>query len=173
MVLKGFDSSMPPTAVTLHLPPGYTSLFAERLNKELKLNVREARDGMTLETGMIVIAEGAKHMRITQTLTGYTVSSREGEKISGHCPSVDALFSSAAELKADRMIAVLLTGMGYDGADGMLKLRNAGAYTIGQDEKSSMVYGMPRAAFEAGAVAKQSSLGSISLNVRKKLMEWK
>ncbi len=173
VVLKGFDSSMPPTAVTLHLPPGYTQLFVERLNKDLKLNVRQAADGMALETGMIVIAEGAKHMRVSQSATGYVIRSSEGDKISGHCPSVDALFSSAAEMKADRMIAVMLTGMGYDGADGMLKLRKAGAYTIGQDEKSSMVYGMPRAAFEAGAVAKQCSLGSISLNVRKKLMEWK
>ncbi len=173
VLLKGFDSSMPPTAVTLHLPPGYTQLFVERLKKESKLNVQRAEDGISLETGMIVIAEGAKHMRITQSTSGYVIRSAEGEKISGHCPSVDVLFSSAAELKADRMIAVMLTGMGYDGADGMLKLRQAGAYTIGQDEKTSMVYGMPRAAFEAGAVAKQCGLGSISFNIRKKLMEWK
>ncbi|SDA16174.1 two-component system, chemotaxis family, response regulator CheB [Ruminococcus sp. YE71] len=173
VVLKGFDSSMPPTAVTLHLPPGYTSLFVERLKKECSLKVCQAVDGMALEKGMVVIAEGAKHMRIVQSVTGYAISSKEGEKISGHCPSVDALFTSAAELRADRFIAVLLTGMGYDGADGMLKLRKAGAYTIGQDEKTSMVYGMPRAAFEAGAVEKQSALGSISFNVRKKLGEWK
>lgn len=171
VVLKGFDKSVPPIVVSLHMPAGYTSMYAERLSKELDIEVREARDGMPLTNGCAVIAEGSKHLRVAKSTTGYIVRSAAGDKISGHCPSVDALFLSGAKLKAKKMIAVLLTGMGHDGAEGMLQLKKAGAYTIGQDEKTSVVYGMPRAAYELGAVTKQCSLYNISAAVKLRLKE--
>lgn len=171
VVLKSFDKSVPPIVISLHMPAGYTSLYAERLSKELDIEVKEARDGMQLTGGCAVIAEGSKHLRLSQSGAGYIVRSTAGDKISGHCPSVDALFLSGAKLNAKKMIAVLLTGMGYDGAEGMLRLKNAGAYTIGQDEKTSVVYGMPRAAFEKGAVIKQCALDSIAAAVKLRLKE--
>lgn len=171
VVLRSFGKSIPPIAVSLHIPAGYTSLYAERLSKELDIEVKEARDGMALTSGCAVIAEGSKHLRLEHGASGYIVRSAAGEKISGHCPSVDALFSSGAKLGADKMIAVLLTGMGYDGAEGMLELRKAGAYTIGQDEKTSVVYGMPRAAYELGAVMKQCALENIAAQVMLRLKE--
>lgn len=171
VVLRSFGKSIPPIAVSLHIPAGYTSMYAERLSKELDIEVKEARDGMPLTSGCAVIAEGSKHLRVEPGASGYIVRSAAGEKISGHCPSVDALFSSAAKLSADKMIAVLLTGMGYDGAEGLLELKKAGAFTIGQDEKTSVVYGMPRAAYELGAVTKQCALESIAEQVKLRLKE--
>ena len=172
VILREFDKSIPPIAVTLHMPAGYTNLYAARLSKQLDIEFVEARDGMALRSGCAVIAEGSKHMRIAAADSGgFIVRSTTGEKISGHCPSVDALFASAAKFDAKKMTAVMLTGMGYDGADGMLRLRHAGAYTIGQDEKTSVVYGMPREAFEIGAVMKQCALENIAAAVKQRLKE--
>lgn len=179
-ILRGLPADCPPVAVTLHMPEGYTELFVKRLNDDpgCKLEVAGAEDGLKLSQGMAVIARGAKHLRVAYNVAdGFTVSSRGGERISGHCPSVDALFNSAAEIaenhKTFRMIGVILTGMGYDGADGLLRLKRAGAYTIGQDERTSMVYGMPKAAYELGAVNKQRGQMLIAPEIIKKLEEWK
>ncbi len=173
VILAGLGSSgLPPIAAALHMPGGYTAMYAKRLSDELHIDAAEAKDGMRLAAGRVVVAQGAKHFRITTDGAGYLARVSEGERISGHCPSVDALFLSAAALDPDRTIAVLLTGMGSDGAIGMRRLREMGAYTIGQDEKSSVVYGMPKAAYDMGGVDKQCSLEKIAAEIKQKLKEW-
>lgn len=172
-LLDGLDSGdIPPIAAALHMPQGYTELYAKRLNDSLGINVAEAKNGMRLRNGMAAIAQGANHMRVFEDANGYFLSVMPGEKISGHCPSVDALFESAAALNAERMIAVILTGMGSDGAKGLLSLKKAGAFTIGQDEKSSLVYGMPKAAYDMGAVNVQCALDEMAQTIKSKLKEW-
>ncbi len=178
-ILRGLPADCPPVAVTLHMPEGYTELFVKRLNDDpgCKLRVIGAEEGTKILPGTAVIAKGAKHLRVSKNPDGFVASSKSGERISGHCPSVDALFNSAAEIaeknKNIRMIAVILTGMGYDGADGLLRLKRAGAYTIGQDEKTSMVYGMPKVAYELGAVNRQRGQMLIAPEIVRKLEEWK
>ena len=172
VILAGLGSNVPPIAAALHMPGGYTAMYAKRLTADLRLESFEAQDGMRLAPGSITIAQGSKHLRIANDGAGYIARVSEGERISGHCPSVDALFLSAAALDTSRVIAVLLTGMGSDGAIGMRKLREKGAYTIGQDEKSSVVYGMPKAAYDMGGVSKQCALEKIAEEITYKLKEW-
>ena len=172
VILAGLGKDVPPIAATLHMPGGYTAMYAKRLTAELRFDAFEAQDSMPLTSGSIVIAQGSKHLRITTDGASYIARVTDGERISGHCPSVDALFLSAAALDARRIIAVLLTGMGSDGAIGMRKLRESGAFTIGQDEKSSVVYGMPKAAFDMGGVGKQCPLERIAAEIKQKLKEW-
>ncbi|MBR6101655.1 MAG: chemotaxis-specific protein-glutamate methyltransferase CheB [Ruminococcus sp.] len=161
-ILSALDKSSPPVAVVLHMPEGYTSLYAKRMDKAFpQLNIVEATHGLYLENGMVVIAQGDKHMRLFKDAKGYFVTCEFGPKVSGHCPSVDVFFESVAFCAGDEAIGVILTGMGKDGARGMSQMRHAGAYTIGQNEKTSAVYGMPKAAFELGAVIKQCDLERI------------
>ena len=168
-VLAGMNVHTPPIICTIHMPEGYPAIYAERLNKQLKIEVKEAVDGMYLKRGMAVIAKGSRHMRIYKDKNGYFVTLEAGPKVSGHCPSVDVMFESCAYCAKDNAIGVILTGMGDDGATGLLAMKKAGAYTIGQDEKSSLVYGMPKAAFERGAVDVQAPLDEISYEIYKRL----
>lgn len=168
-VLAGMNTHTPPIICTIHMPEGYPALYAERLNKQLKIEVREVKDGMYLKRGLAVIAQGSRHMRVYKDKNGYFVTSEAGPKVSGHCPSVDVMFESCAYCAKDNAIGVILTGMGDDGATGLLAMKKAGAFTIGQDEKSSLVYGMPKAAFELGAVDVQTSLDNISYEIYKRL----
>ena len=173
VILAGLGGgNTPPIAAALHMPGGYTAMYAKRLTAELNIDAFEAKDAMRLTKNSVTIAQGAKHLRITSDGAGYIARVSDGERISGHCPSVDALFLSAAALDAQRIIAVLLTGMGSDGAVGMRRLREKGAYTIGQDEKSSVVYGMPKAAYDMGGVDKQCPLDKIAAEIKQKLKEW-
>lgn len=161
-ILQELDRTCPPVAVVLHMPEGYTSLYAKRMDKAFpELNIVEATQGLYLKKGMVVIAQGDKHLRLFKDAKGYFVTCEGGPKVSGHCPSVDVFFESVAYCAGDEAIGVILTGMGKDGARGMSQMRHAGAYTIGQDENSSAVYGMPKAAFELGAIVKQCSLERI------------
>ena len=161
-ILATFDKNTPPAAVVLHMPEGYTSLYAKRMNAEHpQLTIVEAEQGLYLRNGMVVIAQGDKHMRLFKDAKGYFVTCESGPKVSGHCPSVDVFFESAAYCAGGEAIGVILTGMGKDGARGLSQMHHAGAYTIGQSEKSSAVYGMPKAAFELGAVDKQCDLEKI------------
>lgn len=169
VILRKFNSGTPPVVAVLHMPHGYTKLYAKRLNDELKLVVTEAKQGLYLEKGMVVIAEGEKHMRIFRDSRGYFVSSEPGPRVSGHCPSADVLFESAAYCAQDNAIGVILTGMGSDGARGLAAMKAAGAYTIGQSEKTCAVYGMPKVAFERGAVDKQCDLEDIAAEIYSKL----
>lgn len=154
--------SLPGIAIVQHIPPVFSRMFAERLDATTPFRVKEAESGDVLRRGMALVAPGDRHMRIFKTENGYVVRCEEGEKINGHCPSVDAMFESAAKHGGRRVIGVLLTGMGYDGAKGLLSVRRKGGRTIGQDAATSVVYGMPKAAFEVGAVEYQLPLSQIA-----------
>ena len=169
-VISKLPGDCPPVIVTQHMPPVFTKMYAQRLDKSCALRVCEAVDGMRLDKGVCVIAEGGKHMELCRDTRGYYITSREGEKVSGHCPSVDVMFRSAARTAGKAVIAALLTGMGADGAKGLLELKKAGAFTIGQDKDSCVVYGMPMEAYKMGAVCKQAPLDSISSLIINKMM---
>jgi len=162
-ILRRLPSTIPGIAIVQHIPPVFSRMFADRLNQMTNLSVKEAETGDELAPGKVLIAGGGQHMKLRKVGDRYRVTCFEGEKVNGHCPSIDILFDSAAKECGSRAIGVLLTGMGYDGARGLLALRRRGAVTIGQDERSSVVYGMPRAAFELGAVGRQASLDDMPI----------
>lgn len=161
-IFKRLPKNTPPVIVTQHMPPTFTKMFAERIDRLSPMSAKEAEDGDRLKQGQIIVAAGGLQMRLMKDARGYYVTSRPGEKVSGHCPSVDVLFSSVAEAAGANAVGVILTGMGGDGAEGLLKMRNAGAYTIGQDEETCVVYGMPAVAFKKGAVVTQLPLQKIA-----------
>ncbi len=160
-IMNALPREMPGILIVQHMPPVFTRLYAERLNRTAKLEVKEAEDGDPVRPGTVLIAPGEYHMKLTKTESGYSVSCKKGDKVSGHCPSVDVLFESVAEKAREKAVGILLTGMGSDGAKGLLSMRNSGAFTIGQDERSCVVYGMPKVACSIGAVTKQVSLEQI------------
>lgn len=165
-VLKRMPANMPGIVVTQHMPPGFTKMFAERLNKLCALEVKEASDHDQIVPGRALIAPGGLQMQVVKRASGgYEVRCTAGEKVSGHCPSVDVLFQSVADVVKNSAVGVIMTGMGSDGANGLLKMRQAGAHTIGQDKESSVVYGMPMVAFNKGAVCKQTSCDNIAAEV--------
>lgn len=168
-VIKRLPAQIPPIVIVQHMPPGFTFMYAERLNKSCAVEVREAKDGDKLHDGLCLIAAGDKHMRLKKNGMGYFVECAPGEKVSGHCPSVDVLFESVAKTAGANALGVILTGMGADGACGMKLMRDNGAYTIGQDEKSCVVYGMPMEAFKMGGVCEQQPLLEISRAILRNL----
>ncbi len=160
-MLKCLPADMPGILIVQHIPPVFSKMFAQRLDSQTKLVVREAQSGDWLEPGKVLIAPGDKHMKIKKIGDKYKVETFHGEKVNGHCPSVDVLFDSVAKEAGSTAVGIILTGMGYDGARGLLTMRRKGARTIGQDEQSCVVYGMPKVAFEIGAVERQTSLLNI------------
>ncbi|HHX23223.1 MAG: protein-glutamate methylesterase/protein-glutamine glutaminase [Tepidanaerobacteraceae bacterium] len=170
-VLSQLPDTIPGFVVVQHIPPVFSSMFAERLNNTTPLKVKEAQTGDYIEKGHVFIAPGDKHMKIKKVGEKYKIYCFEGERVSGHCPSVDVLFQSVAEEAGDKAIGVILTGMGSDGAKGMLSMRRKGARTIGQDEESCVVYGMPKVAFNMGAVEKQVPLKDIPQEILSILTE--
>lgn len=164
-VVSKFKQDIPGTVIVQHMPSGFTKMYAERLNKQYAVEVKEAENGDVVEQGKILIAPGERQMRLVKSGGIYRVEVKEGEKVSGHCPSVNVLFHSVASTAASDAVGVIMTGMGSDGASGLLAMRKAGAKTIGQDEKSCVVYGMPKVAFEIGAVSYQVSLENIASKV--------
>ena len=164
-VVKNFPSDMPPVIITQHMPPTFTKMFAERIDRISAMSAKEAENGDRLKQGQIIVAAGGFQMRLEKDYRGYYISSMPGEKVSGHCPSVDVLFESVAQTAGANAIGAILTGMGADGAEGLLKMRNAGAYTIGQDEETCVVYGMPCVAFKKGAVITQLPLQKIAEHI--------
>ncbi|CAN7168913.1 protein-glutamate O-methylesterase CheB [Rhizobium rhizogenes] len=166
-VLQKFPANCPPTVITQHMPPSFTRSFAERLNRLCAPVVQEASDGARLEIGKIYLAPGGeRHLQVASASAPHC-RLVEGGPVNGHRPSVDALFDSVAELAGRNAVGVILTGMGRDGAAGLLKMRHAGARTIGQNEKTCVVYGMPRVAFELGAVEQQFPLNAIGEEILK------
>jgi len=157
-ILKQLPNNVPGIVIVQHIPPLFSRMFAERLNNQTHFNVKEAKTGDLLEPGKVLIAPGDQHMSVIKIGNQYKIEVFYGEKINGHCPSVDVLFESVAKAGGANAIGIILTGMGYDGARGLLSMRRKGARTIGQDEASSVVYGMPKVAFEVGAVEKQVPL---------------
>ncbi|MDF2587657.1 MAG: cheB5 [Anaerocolumna sp.] len=161
-ILKTLPSCIPGIVVVQHIPPVFSKMLADRLNTSTSFQVKEASTGDYIEKGKVYIAPGDHHMKIKKIGDRYRVECFHGEKVNGHCPSVDVLFESVAKEAGSNAIGVILTGMGYDGAKGLLSMRKNGAKTIGQDEKTSVVYGMPKVAFNIGAVEKQTSLDNIA-----------
>ncbi|MBX5090537.1 protein-glutamate O-methylesterase CheB [Rhizobium lentis] len=166
-VLQKFPANCPPTVITQHMPPTFTKSFAERLNRLCAPVVQEATDGARLEIGKIYLAPGGE--RHLQVSGGSAPCCRLVDRapVNGHRPSVDVLFDSVAELAGRNAVGVILTGMGRDGAAGLLKMRHAGARTLGQNEKTCVVYGMPRVAHELGAVEQQLPLTAIGEEILK------
>lgn len=160
-IVKHFPIDMPGVVIAQHMPPGFTKMYAERLNNSCIVEVKEAENGDVIKQGRVLIAPGDKHMVVSRSGNEFFVRCQSGEKVNGHRPSVDVLFNSVAEKAGSNAIGIILTGMGYDGAKGLLKMKQNGAYTIGQDEQSSVVYGMPMVAYNLGAVKKQVSLVNI------------
>lgn len=161
-ILEKLPGNLPPIVITQHMPPIFTNMYAERLNRICKMEVREAKDQDMLYPGLCLIAPGGLQMQVVKDREGLKVSCLEGEKVSGHCPSIDYLFSSVAKECGEHAVGILLTGMGRDGAHGLLLMHETGAYTLGQDEESSVVYGMPMEAYKLGAVDKQGNLSQIA-----------
>ena len=164
-VLKKFQKDIPGIVIVQHMPPGFTAMYAKRLNDICQVAVKEAKTGDRILPGQVLIAPGDAHMKLVKMNGGFQVECVKGEKVSGHCPSVDVLFESVAKTAGRKAIGIILTGMGKDGADGLLAMRKAGARTIGQDEKSSVVYGMPKVAYEIGAVEMQANISNIAQRV--------
>lgn len=161
-VIRQFPADTPPVIIVQHMPAGFTKLYSERLNRSCKMEVKEAVDGERLRRGLIVVGAGERHLRLCKDSNGWYISSKPGEKVSGHCPSVDVMFESVAEVAGSLAIGAILTGMGRDGADGLLKMRQKGAFTIGQDKETCVVYGMPMEAYRCGAVEVQAPLYKIA-----------
>lgn len=161
-VLHGMPANLPGTLVTQHMPPGFTSQYAARLNKLFAFEVKEAAHGDAVVDGRVLIAPGMKHMRLVRDGARYVVDVRPGPRVNFHVPSVDITFDSVAKCAGANAVAAILTGMGDDGARGMVSLRKAGARTFAQDAASCTVYGMPKAAMARGGVQEQVSLDIIA-----------
>lgn len=161
-VLSAMPENCPPTVVTQHMPATFTKSFAARLDRMCAPQVCEAEDGQPVKPGQVLIAPGgARHMEVAGASSPFA-RLRESDLVNGHRPSVDVLFNSVAAQCGSRSVGLILTGMGKDGAKGLLAMRQAGARTLGQDEATCVVYGMPKAAFEIGAVERQAPLNDLS-----------
>ena len=164
-VLSRFPANCPPTVITQHMPAAFTKSFAERLNRASAAEVHEAWDGAPLTPGKVYVAPGgATHLEVAGAGAPRCIL-REGDPVNGHRPSVDMLFHSVARVAGSKSVGVILTGMGRDGAQGLKAIRDDGGRTLGQDEQSCVVYGMPKAAMDIGAVERQSSLDRIADHV--------
>ncbi len=162
-VVKEYGTDIPGIVVVQHMPPGFTSMYAKRLNDQCRIQVKEAQTGDRVMPGRMLIAPGGdQHMRLIKMNGGYQVECKRGPRVNGHCPSVDVLFESVAKSAGSDAVGIILTGMGGDGAKGLLAMRKAGARTIGQDESTCVVYGMPKVAYDLGAVEYQEKLNQIA-----------
>jgi len=161
-VLSSFPSNAPGTVVVQHMPAKFTASFAERLNKECRVAVKEAEDGDHVIPGRVLLAPGGFQMTLGRSGANYFVSVKDGPHVCRQKPSVEVLFDSVAKYAGSNAIGAILTGMGDDGAKGLLNMRNAGAHTLAQDEASSVVFGMPKEAIECGAAEKIVSLTDVA-----------
>ncbi|MFW8600260.1 protein-glutamate methylesterase/protein-glutamine glutaminase [Desulfobacterota bacterium M19] len=162
IILSALPANAPGVLVVQHMPPGFTQMFAERLNTCCAMRVKEARSGDQLTSGLALIAPGEQHITINCTDDICKVICKPGEKVCGHCPSVEVMMNSVAHQAGARAIGVMLTGMGHDGADAMLAMRKTGARTMAQDEKTSIVFGMPREAYERGGAERLLPIENIA-----------
>ncbi len=162
-VAKDFGTDIPGIVAVQHMPPGFTSMYAKRLDDQCRIQVKEAQTGDRVLPGHMLIAPGGDaHMRLVKVNGVYQVEVKQGPRVNGHCPSVDVLFESVARVAGANAVGIILTGMGGDGAKGLLSMRKAGARTIGQDESTCVVYGMPKVAYDLGAVEHQEKLTDIA-----------
>lgn len=160
-LLHSFSENCPATVITQHIPAGFSRAFAERLNRIFPFEVKEAQDGDPVMAGQVLIAPGNEHMLVDKSGPGYRIQIRQGPLVCYQRPSVDVLFQSVFRAAGPKAIGVILTGMGHDGAQGLKKMHDAGAWTIAQDEASCVVFGMPREAIAAQAVRKVLPLSQI------------
>ena len=162
-VVKDFGTDIPGIVCVQHMPPKFTEMYAKRLDDQCRISVKEAENGDRVLPGHMLIAPGGdRHMRLIKVNGVYHVEVKEGPKVNGHCPSVEVLFESVAKAAGSDAVGIILTGMGGDGGKGLLSMRKAGARTIGQDESTCVVYGMPKVAYDLGAVEYQEKLNDIA-----------
>ena len=150
-ILSHLPADAPPVVVVQHMPKAFTGSFSSRLNSASRLEVREATDGETLRRGVALVAPGGMHMLVARKGAGWIAELSSGPKVSGHRPSVDLLFGSCASIAGSGCLGVILTGMGKDGARGLLDIKEAGGITLAESEESCVIYGMPKAAIDLGA----------------------
>ncbi|UCV13283.1 chemotaxis response regulator protein-glutamate methylesterase [Dechloromonas denitrificans] len=163
--LMGIPADCPPILIVQHMPEAFTASFARRLDGLCAPRILESQGNEKVEGGTVYIAPGHSHLQIRRSASGYVTELQATPPVNRHRPSVDVLFDSAASLVGRQAVGVILTGMGKDGAQGLLRMRQAGARTFGQDEASCVVYGMPREAFVVGAVEEQCSLDDMAKRV--------
>lgn len=161
-VLSQFPETMPGIVVVQHMPSGFSTMFSDRLNEICPMEVREAGTGDRIQRGLILIAPGGKHLTVKRISGEYIVKLTDGEKVKGHRPSVDVMMYSVAVSAGKNGVGAILTSMGSDGAEGLAAMRGAGAQTVAQDKESSVVFGMPRAAFECGGAERLVALEDIA-----------
>ena len=159
------SDDLPGIVVVQHMPPVFTSLYAQRLNKACKMEVKEAENGDRILPGCAYIAPGGMHMQVVKAGREYKIKCFADEKVNGHCPSVGVLFESVAKTAGAHSLGIILTGMGSDGAKGLLSMRKRGAATLGQNQKSCVVYGMPMVAKQLGAVQTECPLSAMPLKI--------
>ena len=166
LVLTALPGDSPGIAIVQHMPEKFTAMYAQRLDGICEMNIREAKDGDRLERGVVLIAPGGKHMQLRKAGGQYFAVVADGSPVNRHKPSVDVLFKSAAECAGKDLLALILTGMGDDGARGMKLLHDKGARTIAQNEETCVVFGMPKEAIKLGAVDEVLPLGQMSAAIR-------
>ena len=164
-ILKSLPVTAPPIALILHMQPGMTGIYADQLDDKINLSVKEGETGDRLERGRVLVAPSGKHMRVVVQNNLLHVTCEVGPKVQHVIPSADVLFASIADAALKDAVGVILTGIGADGAEGLLKMRQSGAETIGQNEETCAVYGMPKVAMELGAVKYQLPLGDIASKI--------
>lgn len=164
-IIHTLPRDTPGIVIVQHMPPVFTKMYAERLNNSCNMEVKEAENGDVIIPGRVLIAPGDFHMKVNKKDNSFVVECFQGEKVNGHRPSVDILFNSIAEKVGSRSIGIILTGMGYDGAKGLLNMKKNGAITIGQDQNSCVVYGMPKVAYDIGGVTEQIPIKNISQRI--------
>jgi two-component system chemotaxis response regulator CheB len=170
-MIEVFPADMPGTVVVQHMPIKFTKMFADKLNDISKVEVKEAVDGDRIITGRVLIAPGGKQMEVVRSGGRYIVRCKDGEKVNGHIPSVEVLFDSVAQYVGGNAVGVILTGMGRDGADAMVKMRQAGARTLAQDERTSVVWGMPKEAYQNGGAERLVGIEEMTQSVVQLLKE--
>ncbi|MCK4690891.1 MAG: chemotaxis response regulator protein-glutamate methylesterase [Desulfuromonadales bacterium] len=172
-VIERFPATTSGVVIVQHMPPGFTKMFSDRLNQLCQMQVKEAADGDRIRAGLILVAPGGVQMKVIRSGGFYQVRCGGTEKVSRHCPSVDVMMHSVAEQVGRNSVGAMLTGMGQDGAEGMLAMKRAGARCIAQDEASSVVFGMPKVAYEKGGAERLVPLEQISTSLLDLLTEKK
>jgi two-component system chemotaxis response regulator CheB len=170
-IIAQFPATMPGVVIVQHMPAGFTRLFAERLNQLCAMEVKEAASGDRIMPGRVLIGPGGFHMKVVRSGGFYQVRCESGEPVKGHCPSVDVMMHSVAQHVGANAIGVMLTGMGSDGAEGMRAMREAGAHNLAQDQASSVVFGMPKVAYELGGAHSLVPLDSMATRIVDQLSE--
>ena len=170
-VITQFPATTPGVVIVQHMPSGFTKMFSDRLNSLCAMQVKEAEDGDRIRNGLILVAPGGVQLRVIRSGGFYQVKCGGTEKVSGHCPSVDVMMHSVAQHVGPNAVGGMLTGMGGDGSDGMLAMKNAGARCIAQDEATSVVFGMPKVAFDKGGAERLVPLDKIAQTLLNLLAE--